>query len=92
MDEDALMKEKLDPDLYRKLKDDCAEPVQVIVQTQDGLKEDDRKIMKTLGGKIKDDLYIINAFSAELPCMALKSLILSPRVVRVYFDAQVRAI
>ena len=45
-----------------------------------------------LGGKVKDDLYIINAFSADLPSGALSSLVLSPRITRIYYDAQVEAI
>lgn len=92
MDEHALMKEKLDPEVYRKVQEETSEPISVIIQTQDGLKEEDKKLMKTLGGKVKDDLYIINAFSADITCNALKSLILSPRVVRVYIDAKVSAI
>jgi hypothetical protein len=92
MDEDALFREKLDPALYQKMKDEVDEVLSVIVQTQDGLKDEDKKLMGTLGGKIKDNLYIINAYSAEIPSNVIKSLILSPRIVKIYSDAEVRAV
>ena len=92
MDENSLMREKLDGELYKKLQEDSSENVAVIIQTVDGLKDEDRKNMKALGGKIKDDLYIINAFSADISLSAIKKLILSPRIVRIYFDAKVQAV
>jgi hypothetical protein len=93
MDEAALFKEKLDRDLYMKVQDDDPGPLEVIIQTTDGLKDDDKRLLNTVGGKLKDNLYIINAFSADLPsCSALRKLILSPRIVKVYYDSQVRAI
>jgi len=93
MDEAALFKEKLDRDLYMKVQDDDPGPLEVIIQTTDGLKDDDKRLLNTVGGKLKDNLYIINAFSADLPsCAALRKLILSPRIVKVYYDSQVRAI
>lgn len=90
--EDGLMREKLDAYLYEKARENLEMFLNVIVQTRDGLQEEDKKNIETFGGKIKDDLYIINAFSAEIPCNALKSLILSPRIVKIYNDAEVRAI
>jgi hypothetical protein len=63
--------------------------VPVIIQTVDGLKPEDRQLLSTLKGIFKDDLYIINAFSANVPARALETLILAPRVVRIYHDAQV---
>jgi hypothetical protein len=92
LDENALMKEKLDAALFDKVQEECTDVLSIIVQTKDGLKDEDKRVMKTLGGKIKDNLYIIDAFSADIQCGALKSLILSPRVVKVYQDAQVRAV
>lgn len=92
MDEDALLREKLDPDLYEKVRDEVGEVLKVIIQTRDGLKDEDPKTVERLGGRIKDDLHIINAFSAEIPSGALKTLVLSPRVVKIYYDAEVKAI
>lgn len=91
MDEQTFMNNKLDPELVSKLKDDNLEPLKVIVQTEDGLTSADTSLIKTLGGKIKDDLYIINAFSADIPAEGLKKLILSPRVVRIFNDGKVGA-
>jgi len=92
MDEESLMREKLDEGLYEKLQEESYEDLSVIVQTVDGLKKDDELLIKTLKGKIKDNLYIINAFSADLSGKALKKLILSPRVVKIYNDAKVNAV
>jgi len=93
MDEAALFKEKLDRDLFLKIREDEPGPLEVIIQTTDGLKDDDKRLLNTVGGKLKDNLYIINAFSADIPsCAALKKMILSPRIVKVYYDSQVRAI
>jgi serine protease AprX len=92
MDEVSLLKEKLDPTLLEIVGKGEKRVVPVIVQTEDGLKNEDRQVMATLGGKVKDDLYIINAFSAEINASALSSLILSPRIRRIFYDAEVRAV
>ena len=92
MGEDSLLKEKLDPRLYELVREESSDIVKVIIQTLDGLKDDDKKLLEKLGGKIRDNLYIINAFSAEIPLNAIKTLILSPRVKKLYYDAEVRAI
>jgi hypothetical protein len=92
MDEESLMREKLDSELYRKLQEDTYDDLAVIIQTVDGLNEDDRALIKTLKGRIKDNLYIINAFSADISAKSLRKLILSPRVIKVYFDAKVNAL
>lgn len=91
MDE-RLMAEKLDPRLRELVKGRVSEQLPVIVQTTDGLQEDDRRVLETLGGRVKDNLYIINAFSAEMGVHAIESLLVSPRIVRIYYDAPVQAI
>ncbi len=91
MDEHSLIREKLDSDLAQKLREENYEPLKVIIQTEDGLKDADKTLMKSLGGKIKDDLYIINAFSAEITAEALRKLILSPRILKVFNDGKVQA-
>ncbi|MCA9790939.1 MAG: hypothetical protein KC910_04060 [Candidatus Eremiobacteraeota bacterium] len=84
--------QKLDPSLRKLLRDPgLAETVPVIIQTVDGLKDEDKEVLKTLRGTFKDDLYIIKAFSADIPVNSLETLILSPRVVKVYHDADVKA-
>ena len=91
MDDAALQEQKLDPSLRALIRQQTSEKVPVIVQTVDGLKDDDRRVVQALGGRIKDDLYIINAFSADLSTKALEMLILSPRVTRIFHDAAVHA-
>lgn len=89
---DELIKEKTDPALIEMLEKDPKEVVPVIIQTTDGLKKEDQKNLETLGGKLKDDLHIIDAFSADIPLSSLKLLALNTRVVRIFHDAQVQAI
>ncbi len=91
MDQAGLKNQKLDPSLRSLLDQGSAPQVSVIVQTVDGLKEEDRRTVGSLGGRIKDDLYIINAFSAELTPKAIEMLILSDRVTRIFHDAEVHA-
>lgn len=92
MDHDALLREKLDPRLLDMVgrPDEAPPSISVIVQTVDGLKDDDRQVIQALGGRIKDDLHIIHAFSADIAVPALSSLALSPRVTRVHLDAQLK--
>lgn len=82
---------KLDPALQKIVRDQSSGDIPVIVQTVDGLKDDDRRVVEALGGKVKDDLYIINAFSAEMTVGAIESLVLSPRVLKIFYDAPVKA-
>jgi hypothetical protein len=86
-----LMEQKLDPLLLDVVKSNSM-TVPVIVQTEDGLKDIDRENVEKLGGTIKDNLYIINAFSVDISTDSIKELIKDPRVVRVFYDAEVRAI
>lgn len=89
---DDVLREKLDPRLVEMLAHrEVAPPtVSVIVQTENGLKDEDRRVIQTLGGRVKDDLHIINAFSADIPLAALEVLVLGPRVVRVHYDAPLK--
>jgi len=86
-----LMKQKLDPLLMDIVNQNPA-TVPIIIQTVDGLKDAYRKKVDELGGKVKDDLYIINAFSADMSTDAVVELIKDSRIVKVYYDAEVRAV
>ena len=92
-DEASLKNQKLDAFLRNRLasSSNAGAPLNVIVQTVDGLKPEDRRTVESLGGKIKDDLYIIKAFSAELTVKAIEMMILSPRVTRIFIDDEVHA-
>ena len=91
MDQAKLTNQKLDGGLRGIVARGGKEPLKVIVQTKDGLKEQDEKLVASLGGKVKDNLYIINAFSADLTPKAIEMLILSDRIVRIFPDAEVHA-
>lgn len=85
-----MFEEKLDPHLQKMVRDhQLPDSLPVIIQTVDGLKDEDRNILATLKGTFKDDLWLIRAFSADIPGSSLEKLILSPRVVKVYHDANV---
>ncbi|MBQ7501392.1 hypothetical protein IJT93_01570 [bacterium] len=84
-----LKNKKLDGGLKAIVARGGTQPLNVIVQTKDGLKDEDRKLVASVGGKIKDDLYIIKAFSADLTPKAIEMLILSDRIVRIFPDAEV---
>lgn len=92
MDEAGLLHEKLDPILRNIVAQKNMKVVPVIIQTADGLTDQDRKTVASLGGTIKDDLYIISAYSAELPVEAVATLAAALRIRKIYFDAEVRAI
>jgi hypothetical protein len=85
------MKKKLDPLLQDIVKSSSA-TLPIIIQTSDGLKDEDRRQVSDLGGRVKDDLYIINAFSAEMPTEGILKLVKKNRVLKIYYDAEVRAV
>jgi len=62
------------------------ESIPVIVQTPDGLKEEDKMEVEKLGGEIKDNLWIINSYSATLPLNRIRELAEFFRVVRIWYD------
>lgn len=86
-----VIKQKLDPLLQDIVVSNSA-TVPVIIQTTDGLKDEDRAQVNKLGGKVKDDLYIINAFSAEMPTEGILKMIQTSRIMKIYYDAEVHAI
>jgi hypothetical protein len=92
---DERFERKLDPRLVQMLDNamtGTAAPaeVPVIVQTVDGLKPEDREWVGKIGGTVRDDLYIINSFSATLPLNALRAVSRLPRVLQISYDAQVK--
>ena len=46
-------------------------------------------MMETVGGKILDDLWLINAYSADIPAKALEMLVLSSRVTHIHHNSDV---
>lgn len=86
-----LIDKKLDP-ILKDIVNQNPATVPIIIQTVDGLTDYDKKLVEKLGGKVKDNLYIINAFSADMSSDAVKELIKDSRIVKVYYDAEVRAV
>jgi len=58
----------------------------VIVQTTDGLTDADAARIQGYGGVIKDNLSIINAYSASLPLARLKDLAAWDRVKQISYN------
>ncbi len=89
MDQAKLTNKKLEGSIRRAIDNGSTNPMKVIVQTKDGLKEEDQRLVSSLGGKIIDNLWIINAYSAELTPKAIEMMILSDRIVRIFPDSEV---
>jgi hypothetical protein len=63
-----------------------SESVPIIVQTINGLKEEDRAKIGELGGKIKDDSRATNPYSATLPLGKIEELAEFHRVTSIRYD------
>jgi hypothetical protein len=63
-----------------------SESVPIIVQTINGLKEEDRAKMDELGGKIKDDPRATNPYSATLPLGKIEALAEFHRVTSIRYE------
>lgn len=87
------MRKKLSPQLQDMIEQrTLPEPVPVIIQTIDGLKEADKDLLNMVGGELIDDLWIIKGFSATVPGKALETVVLSDRVKQVDLDGDVSGI
>ena len=62
----------------------------VIVQKAEPGDSRPERIVETLGGRVTDDLPIVDGFAAEVPTRALAALAQSPGVRTVSRDASVR--
>ena len=92
----STMKQKLGPALQEMIQNQTLpDPVSVISQVKGDSKEtsrlndEDRQMMETVGGKILDDLWLINAYSADIPAKALEMLVLSSRVTHIHHNSDV---
>jgi hypothetical protein len=63
-----------------------SESVPIIVQTINGLKEEDRAKIDELGGKIKDDPRATNPYSAILPLGKIEALAEFHRVTSIRYE------
>jgi serine protease AprX len=79
---------RMSPALLEMVSESTDEMVRVIVQKADRSKSAESFVEK-LGGSIIHDLYIINAFAAELPVRALRTLSTQEGVQWVSLDAPV---
>ena len=91
MDQAKLTNQKLEGGLRSIVAGGSTQPIEVIIQTKDGLKEEDKRLVESLGGKVKDNLYIINAFSADISPKSIQMLILSDRIVRIFADSVIHS-
>ncbi|MEN3015578.1 MAG: hypothetical protein ABDH21_05960 [bacterium] len=81
------MEEKIDKDLVDQMNKEENQLIRVIIQTYDGCKEEeDRKMVKSVGGEYLFDLPIIGGFAAKLPKTGIKLLALNKRVKKIFYD------
>ena len=91
-----MMRKKLSAELQDMVEArSVPDPVSVIIMVkgeddaQSRLNEADRQMIDHVGGKVLDDLWLINGFSADVPARALEMIVLSPRVQQVHHDSDV---
>ena len=82
--------EKLDPSLRRIMDSpDCPDRIPCIVQTTDGLGKADEQLLATYKCKLRDNLWIIKGYSADLTPKAIEAFLLSDRIVAISYDGKV---
>jgi len=81
--------EKISTELESKIKNSANSAIPVIVQTQRGLQEKHKTRIQQLGGEIKQDLSLIEGFSADLSASAIKDLSKDEDIVGISYDAEV---
>lgn len=82
--------DKIDQDLLSEMEKSEEPMIRVIVQTYDGCKEEeDKKLVKSVGGEYLFDLPIISAFAAKLPKTGIKLLALNKRIKKIFYDKPV---
>ncbi len=85
-----MLNKKCSPQILELIRDQALpDPLDLIIQTVDGLKDADRQTMEILGGEIVDDLWIIKGFSAKIPAKGLEMLVLSDRVTLIHLNGEV---
>ncbi len=85
-----VMTKKCSPQLIDLIRDQALpDPLELIVQTVDGLKDADREMIDILSGEVVDDLWIIKGFSVKIPARGLEMLVLSDRVTLVHLNGEV---
>lgn len=81
---------KLDEKLLRFLSS-TPKPalVSVIIQTLNGLKEEDKGLIYSRGGEITENLRIINSYTAQLPAdlAVVESIAIEPRVTHIWLHS-----
>ncbi|MFH0802500.1 MAG: hypothetical protein V2A78_08995 [bacterium] len=86
--DDDFVQSKIDARLREELLEKKSSPVPVIIQMKDVPGEEDRLEIEKMGGRIRKDLAIINAFSVVIPSDGIHSLAFSPRVKKIYLDGK----
>jgi len=83
-------KDKIDSNLLEFLSaTKKSQLISILVKTVDGLREEDSKLIHSRGGHIKDKLYIINCYSADVPAdiSVIEDIARDPRVIHISLDA-----
>ena len=83
--------DKIDKKLMNEIQNSKENVIRVIVQLNEPLnEEEDKKIVKSLGGEFLFDLPIINSYVAKLSKNSIKMLALNKRIKRIFLDEQIQ--
>jgi hypothetical protein len=82
--------DKIDKNLMNEIQNSNENTLRVIVQLNEAFnEEEDKRIVKSLGGEFLFDLPIINSYVAKLSKGAIKMLALNKRVKRIFLDEKI---
>jgi hypothetical protein len=82
--------DKIDKNLMDEIQNSNENTLRVIVQLNEPFnEEEDKRIVKSLGGEFLFDLPIINSYVAKLSKSAIKMLALNKRVKRIFLDEKI---
>ncbi|MGC8815097.1 MAG: hypothetical protein ACP5O4_02715 [bacterium] len=82
--------DKIDKSLMNEINNSTENTLRVIVQLNEPFNEDeDKKMVKALGGEFLFDLPIINSYVAKLSKNAIKMLALNKRVKKIFLDEKI---
>ena len=82
--------DKIDKNLMDEIQNSSENTLRVIVQLNEPFnEEEDKKMVKSLGGEFLFELSIINSYVAKLSKNAIKMLALSKRIKKIFLDQKI---
>lgn len=82
--------DKIDKNLMNEIQNSPENVLRVIVQLNEPFnEEEDKKMVKSLGGEFLFDLPIINSYVAKLSKNTIKMLALNKRIKKIFLDEKI---